>query len=164
MWHEAVLLRDGLVWCEYRLLCNRRKVLITLQTTSDYCRNADPIRNTLPCQAGYGSCAVTGPPPCPAGGKSIEGRKIGYYQSWNVRDRKCNKVEPQQLNTTGYTHLFYAFASIDPKTFTITPMHPDDEQRMKDFTAMTKSRGLQAWIAIGGFDFSNKTAATHTTW
>jgi chitinase len=76
----------------------------------------------------------------------------------------CNKVEPKQLNTTGYTHLYYAFASIDPKTFAVTPLHPDDEQMMKDFTAMTKDRGLQAWIAIGGFDFSNANTSTHTTW
>ncbi|ETS74683.1 hypothetical protein PFICI_13167 [Pestalotiopsis fici W106-1] len=133
-------------------------------TTEVYCDNADPAHKTLPCQAGYGSCSITGPPSCPAGSGSSSKRKIGYYQSWNQRDRKCNKVAPNQLNTDGYTHLFFSFASIDPQSFRITPAHPDDVQGMKDFTALSKDGKLQTWIAVGGFDFSNPEAATHTTW
>ncbi|KAI1854021.1 hypothetical protein JX266_001162 [Neoarthrinium moseri] len=133
-------------------------------TTEVYCGNADPLHGTLPCQAGYGSCAITGPPSCASGSGSSSKRKIGYYQSWNQRDRKCNKVAPSQLNTKGYTHLFFSFASIDPQSFRITPAHPDDVQGMKDFTALSKGGNLQTWIAVGGFDFSNPEAATHTTW
>ncbi|POS77062.1 oviduct-specific glycoprotein [Diaporthe helianthi] len=132
-------------------------------TTEPYCGNADPAHGTLPCQAGYGSCAITGPPSCAQGGGTTKGRKIGYYQSWNQRDRKCNKVAPKQLNTDGYTHLFFSFASIDPTTFRIAPAHPDDIQGMKDFTALSKDGKVQTWIAVGGFDFSNPGTATHTT-
>ncbi|KAI0123328.1 oviduct-specific glycoprotein, partial [Xylariales sp. AK1849] len=91
-------------------------------------------------------------------------RKIGYYQSWNQRDRKCNKVAPSQLNTDGYTHLFFSFASIDPNSYNVVPANPDDIQIMKEFTALSKDGKLKTWIAIGGFDFSNPEAATHTTW
>ncbi len=122
------------------------------------------MRGTLPCQAGYGSCAISGSPSCPAGGGSTNGRTVGYYQSWNVRDRLCNKVSPNQLNTTGYTHLFYSFASIDPVTFNIAPAHADDDAMMREFTALSSSGQLQTWIAIGGFDFSDPGQPTHTTW
>ncbi|KAK4171728.1 hypothetical protein QBC36DRAFT_365448, partial [Triangularia setosa] len=132
-------------------------------TTDVYCHNADPLRGTLPCQPGYGSCYITGPPSCPYGGGSTSGRHIGYYQSWNVRNRLCNKVSPRQLNTTGYTHLFYSFASIDPVAFTIAPAHPDDPAMMREFTGLAKP-GLKTWIAIGGFDFSDKGTPTHHTW
>jgi chitinase len=88
---------------------------------------------------------------------------VGYYQSWNVRNRVCNKVSPRDLNTTGYTHLFYSFASIDPATYRIAPAHTDDPAMMREFTGLAKD-GLQTWIAIGGFDFSDPGTPTHTTW
>ncbi|KAL2134442.1 hypothetical protein VTI74DRAFT_154 [Chaetomium olivicolor] len=133
-------------------------------TTADYCHNADPVRGSLPCQAGYGSCSISGSPSCPAGGGSTKGRTVGYYQSWNVRNRACNKVSPSQLNTTAYTHLFYSFASIDPVSFRISPAHSDDLTMMREFTALSKGGKLQTWIAVGGFDFSDPGTPTHTTW
>ncbi|PNH59394.1 hypothetical protein VD0002_g8164 [Verticillium dahliae] len=133
-------------------------------TRDIYCHNADPVHNTLPCQAGYGSCSITPSPSCAQGSGSSSKRKVGYYQSWNVRDRRCNKVSPSQLDTTGYTHLFYSFAFIDPKTFRITPAHSDDDSMMREFTKLSQDGKLQTWIAIGGFDFSNPEVATHTTW
>ncbi|KAK8078992.1 hypothetical protein PG994_002799 [Apiospora phragmitis] len=133
-------------------------------TTESYCHNADPLHGTLPCQAGYGSCSITGRPSCAEGSGSTNGRTVGYYQSWNVRDRVCNKVAPDQLNTTGYTHLFYSFASIDPATFKIAPAHSDDPEMMREFTKLSSGGKLQTWIAIGGFDFSDPGQRTHTTW
>jgi chitinase len=58
--------------------------------------------------------------------------------------------------------LYFAFASIDPNTFEITPADPTDEALMTEFTAL-KTLSLQTWIAVGGFDFSD-TGPTHTTW
>jgi chitinase len=88
---------------------------------------------------------------------------IGYYQSWNVRNRACNKAAPRDLDTTDYTHLYYSFASIDPATYHITPAHADDPAMMREFTGLAKD-GLQTWIAVGGFDFSDEGTPTHTTW
>ncbi|KAJ1326027.1 chitinase [Microdochium nivale] len=124
-------------------------------TTAVYCDNADPLHGTLPCQAGYGSCQTYPTPSCPAGGGSTNGRSVGYYQSWNMRERKCDSVSPKQLDTSLYTHLFYAFASINPSTFAITNAHPDDEKNIPEFTALKKNGGPQTWIAVGGFDFSD---------
>ena len=89
---------------------------------------------------------------------------MAYYQSWNVRNRACNKVAPRDLDTTGYTHLFYSFASINPATYRIAPAHADDPAMMREFTGLSKPGGLQTWIAIGGFDFSDEGTPTHTTW
>ncbi|KAI9150631.1 Chitotriosidase-1 [Paramyrothecium foliicola] len=133
-------------------------------STEIYCGNADPLHGTLPCQAGYGSCTTYPSPSCSEGGGSSNGRTVGYYQSWNVRERACNKVSPKQLDTTGYTHLFYSFATINPSTYQIAPAHPDDDAMMREFTSLSKDGKLQTWIAIGGFDFSDPDRATHTTW
>jgi chitinase len=89
---------------------------------------------------------------------------IGYYQSWNARERLCNKVTPKQLNTEGYTHLFYSFAFINPFTYEVAEAHPDDKTLMKEFTDLSKGGKLKTWIAIGGFDMSEPKAATHKTW
>lgn len=133
------------------------------RTTEVFCHNADPVHNTLPCQAGYGSCAIASSPSCTKGGGSTNGRTIGYYQSWNVRTRKCNTKTPGQLDTKGFTHLFYSFAFIDPESFKIVPAHDDDAKQMREFTALSKDNKLQTWIAIGGFDFSDP-GPTHHTW
>ncbi|OBS20320.1 hypothetical protein FPOA_06693 [Fusarium poae] len=133
-------------------------------TTEVFCDNADPLHKTLPCQAGYGGCNIVSSPSCAKGGGSTNGRTIGYYQSWNVRARKCDTKTPKQLNTKGYTHLFYSFAFIDPASFKVTPAHDDDIDQMREFTDLSKDGKLQTWIAIGGFDMSNEEAPTHTTW
>ncbi|KAF5026826.1 hypothetical protein F66182_1110 [Fusarium sp. NRRL 66182] len=133
-------------------------------TTEVFCDNADPLHKTLPCQAGYGSCNIASSPSCAKGGGSTNGRTIGYYQSWNVRTRKCDTKTPKQLDTKGFTHLFYSFAFIDPTSFKITPAHDDDAKQMREFTDLSKDGKLKTWIAVGGFDMSNEEAATHTTW
>ena len=90
---------------------------------------------------------------------------IGYYQASNVRDRACNKISPSQIKTTGYTHLYFAFASIDPGTYKITPWDDGDADLMREFTKLRgQGRNLQTWIAVGGWAFSEPDAATATTW
>jgi chitinase len=74
-----------------------------------------------------------------------------------------NRVSPSQIKKEQYTHLYYSFASIDPQTFHIVAAHADDIQLMAEFTAL-KGPNLQTWIAVGGYDFSDNTTATHTTW
>jgi len=79
-----------------------------------------------------------------------------------VNTRSCNRIAPSQINTTGLTHLYYAFARIDPGTFFVVPASNGDSSLYTQFTALKTSK-LQTWIAIGGFDFSN-VGPTHTTW
>jgi hypothetical protein len=56
-------------------------------------------------------------------------------------------VPVSQIDTTGLTHLVFSFATIDPKTFAVGPMHPDDEKLYADFLALND--GSQKWIGIG---------------
>ncbi|PCD34001.1 hypothetical protein FGRA07_09156 [Fusarium graminearum] len=152
---------DGDMPCGMNLCCSSSG---WCGTTEVFCDNADPVHKTLPCQAGYGSCNIASSPSCAKGGGSTNGRTIGYYQSWNVRTRKCDTKTPKQLDTTGFTHLFYSFAFIDPTSFKITPAHDDDVKQMREFTDLSKGGKLQTWIAIGGFDMSDEDKPTHTTW
>jgi chitinase len=127
-------------------------------TTENYC-TSPPNDPQDGCQSAFGSCAVVEPWSCgPASGTSA-GRTIGYYQASNVRDRVCNKISPSQIVTTGYSHLYFAFAAFDASTFAITPASAADVELYKEFTGLQKS-GLETWIAIGGYEFSN----TGTAW
>ncbi|KAJ4261803.1 hypothetical protein NW757_000075 [Fusarium falciforme] len=123
---------------------------------NDFCEGAG---KDAPCQKGFGSCNKIDPPSC--GGRSAFARSIGYYQFANVRERQCNRISPKQIRTEGFTHLYGAFATIDPNTFAVKPRHEDDVALYKEFTAL-KKKGLETWIAIGGWTF-NDPGATRTT-
>ena len=103
-----------------------------------------------------------GQPSCGIGSGSSNARSIGYYQVWNVRTRSCDKVWPSQLDTTGLTHLTLAFASIDPNSFHIRHQNPEDDSVYYQFLEL-KNKGLQAWLGVGGWEFSDE-GETHTTW
>ncbi|KAF2855392.1 glycoside hydrolase family 18 protein [Plenodomus tracheiphilus IPT5] len=131
-------------------------------TTELYCINGDPKGNTLPCQQGFGSCEVKKGRTCGLGSATTNGRNIGYYQGSNTRNRFCNQIRPNDIDSKGYTHLYYAFASIDPTSYGVVPGDSRDIPIYTEFTAL-KSRGLQTWIAVGGYDFSD-IGSTHETW
>ncbi|KAK1751034.1 hypothetical protein QBC47DRAFT_417470 [Echria macrotheca] len=129
-------------------------------TTAAHC--VGPDQWSL-CQQGFGKCQVVRPTEYSYDSGISSGRTIGYYQSWNTRNRACNRVWPSQIKKEQYTHLYFAFASINPTTFEIAVAHPGDVALMAEFTALKGPR-LQTWIAVGGYDFSDKGTPTHTTW
>ncbi|KAL8979047.1 MAG: hypothetical protein Q9205_005527 [Flavoplaca limonia] len=96
---------------------------------------------------------------CP---KSPLPRKIGYYQVDNLQRRRCHRISPSQIITSGSTHLYFAFASIDPKTFEVVPAHPEDVRLYGEFTSR-KTSSMQTWISLGGFTFSSADA-TRKAW
>lgn len=126
--------------CSYYGWCGTEKV---------HCEDPEPQYGKTPCQQGYGSCTIKPSPSCGTGSGTSRGRRVGYYQGWNTRDRVCDKVYPSQINTRGLTHLFYSFALFHPTTFQIMPMNEGDIPLYGEFTAL-KRNGLQTWIAIGG--------------
>ena len=65
----------------------------------------------------------------------------------NTRRRPCDKVWPANIDTTGLTHLVFSFATIDPTTFAVAPMHSDDEKLYADFLSLKD--GPQKWVGIG---------------
>lgn len=132
-----------------------------LQTDELHCGDPDP-NGLTPCQDGFGLCQIIPAPSCDAGAASANGRSIGYYQASNTNDRLCNRIAPNQIVTTGLTHLYFAFAEIDPTSFAIVVANAGDEDRYAQFNKLQTS-SLKTWIAIGGFDFSDP-GSTRTTW
>ncbi|KAK3386681.1 putative chitinase [Podospora didyma] len=88
-------------------------------------------------------------------GNSIAGRIVGYYEGWSTT-KSCQTMTPDQIPLGVYTHLNFAFASIDPNTFRIVD---EDATSGKFYTQLTalkvKSPGLQVWISVGGWSFND---------
>ncbi|KAL7621624.1 hypothetical protein AAE478_008950 [Parahypoxylon ruwenzoriense] len=124
-----------------------------------FCGSIDDFCGTG-CQSGFGSC---GPPPTPScSGNSAITRRIGYYESW-ANTRKCDKMSPEDLDLTGITHLNFAFAFFDPKTYQITPMDSNSGSLYHRFTDLkSKKQSLQTWISVGGWSFNDDTNTPNT--
>ena len=77
--------------------------------------------------------------------------------------RACNVIYPERIPSGIYTHLNFAFATIDPKTFEVRPAAPTDVELYKRLTALKqRDPGLKVYIAIGGWTF-NDPGPTATT-
>jgi chitinase len=73
-------------------------------------------------------------------------------------------VMPEQLPVGAYTHLNFAFAFIDPKSFKVAPMSAADTELYSRFTGLKDSNpGLQTWISIGGWSMNDPDQPTATT-
>ncbi|KAL9021700.1 MAG: hypothetical protein Q9185_001064 [Variospora sp. 1 TL-2023] len=84
------------------------------------------------------------------------------YRS-NVRDRRCDRFTPAQLDADDLTHVNFAYVGIDRNNFSIIPTHPDDVNLYKEFTAR-KGATLQTWVVVGGFGINNPNNPTQPTW
>jgi chitinase len=64
---------------------------------------------------------------------------------------------------TAFTHLNFAFAFFDPKSFQMAPMTAGDEDLYRRFTALkSKKPSLKTWIAVGGWSFNDPTNVPNT--
>ncbi|KAK3943074.1 hypothetical protein QBC46DRAFT_447135 [Diplogelasinospora grovesii] len=123
------------------------------------------------CCSKYGFCGTMSEfcgnsavqrPSCSADGGSI-GRVIGYYESWSV-GRSCNTMLPENIPQGIYTHINFAFASINPDTWEIAPSAQTDEGLYPRINALKmRDIGLETWIAIGGWTFNDDDQLTKTT-
>ena len=52
-------------------------------------------------------------------------RIISYYKGW-ASNRPCNVFWPEQIPVGLYTHVNFAFATIDPASFKVLPSSPSD--------------------------------------
>lgn len=57
-------------------------------------------------------------------------------------------MAPDQIDTTGLSHINFAFLSFDPVIFYVAPADPSDVPLYSAFTALKKP-GLQTWISVG---------------
>ncbi|OAG16142.1 glycoside hydrolase, partial [Alternaria alternata] len=142
---------DGKTPCALKLCCSYYG---WCGTEDVHCYDPEPQFGKTPCQQGFGSCQKYPSPSC-SGNSASTGRRVGYYAGWNTRERLCDKVSPSQINTKGLTHLFYSFVFFDPSSFNIVPMNAADVDLYREFTKLA-TNGLQTWVAIGGWSFSDK--------
>ncbi|KAH8812727.1 chitinase [Xylogone sp. PMI_703] len=121
------------------------------------------------CCSEYGFCGTTSDfcgaktvvsPSC--GGSSSDARTIGYYEGWNL-ERECGTMTPEQIPLGYYTHINFAFALIDPKTFNIAPMGSDVAALYQRVTKLKVAQpGLQVWISVGGWSMNDPGPTTTT--
>ena len=82
-------------------------------------------------------------------------RVIGYYEGWPPT-RVCDKFYPEQIPAGVYTHINFAFANIDPKTFAVVPNDQADISIYKRLMLLKKADpDLKIFIAIGGWAFND---------
>lgn len=73
-------------------------------------------------------------------------------------------MKPSQIPLGYYTHLNFAFASIDPDSFQMAPMSSDVADLYQDVTFLKQSQpDLKVWISIGGWAFNDDNQPTATT-
>lgn len=78
--------------------------------------------------------------------------------------RACDQMYPEGIPTSGYTHLNFAFAYVDPTSFAIAPMAKTDIDLYPRFTALkTSNPGLQTWISVGGWAMNDADQPTAST-
>ena len=73
-------------------------------------------------------------------------------------------VFPEGIPSGAYTHLNFAFAFIDPESFSVAPMSDSDIQLYTRFTGLkANDAGLQTWISIGGWSMNDADQPTAGT-
>lgn len=75
---------------------------------------------------------------------------IGYYESWSYKS-PCNQKSPSDMPLKELTHLFYAFAFIEPGTFKLITMDSNTPEELFKLTVDTKkyNPNLKVYIAVG---------------
>jgi chitinase len=86
---------------------------------------------------------------------------IGYYESWSYRST-CNHKKPTDLPLTELTHLNYAFAFIEPKSYELVVMDSQTEEGIFKLATDAKlyNSELQVFISVGGWTFSDNGTVT----
>ncbi|KAF7551416.1 hypothetical protein G7Z17_g5035 [Cylindrodendrum hubeiense] len=94
-------------------------------------------------------------PSCSPGSKPVK-RVIGYYESWSTTQRSCLSMEPEYIPYGMYTHVIFSFATINPKTFTVSAGNDDTRDMMTRIRALRIVQSdIKIWIALGGWAFND---------
>ncbi|KAL8782914.1 MAG: hypothetical protein Q9213_005026, partial [Squamulea squamosa] len=84
-------------------------------------------------------------------------RRIGYYELFNVHERLCDKIYPEDLEVAPLTHINLAFVLFDSSFKMI-----DTDGELISRVTFLKSRyqGLRVNVAIGGWAFNDPPTQT----
>lgn len=78
--------------------------------------------------------------------------KVAYYESWNSQ-RPCLNMHVNEISTTNYTHIHFAFANVTKSDFKV---EITDEKVKKEFESFKTITGVQKIISLGGWGFSTE--------
>lgn len=82
-------------------------------------------------------------------------RVVGYYKGWSTR-RPCHRFWPEQIPLGVYSHINFAFATINPKTYEVLLADNRDKDLYKQLTALKAyNPNVQILVALGGWTFNN---------
>ncbi|KAF5692426.1 chitinase [Fusarium denticulatum] len=92
-------------------------------------------------------------PSCKKGG-DME-RVVGYFEGW-AKDRPCEVFNPEQIPIGLYTHINFAFGTINPNTFALEANAPEDKAMYERLMLLKKKdKNLKIYLAIGGWTFND---------
>lgn len=75
--------------------------------------------------------------------------RVAYFESWNL-GRKCLHMSVDEIDTSFYTHIHFAFANVTTD-FRPEITDPSVKEQFDIFKAMT---GVKRIISFGGWAFS----------
>ncbi|KAF4984898.1 hypothetical protein FDECE_17002 [Fusarium decemcellulare] len=92
-------------------------------------------------------------PSCSKGG-DME-RVVGYFEGW-AKNRPCEIFWPEQIPIGLYTHINFAFGTINPNTFILEADEPEDKDMYERLMLLKKKdKNLKIYLAIGGWTFND---------
>ncbi|KAJ5874989.1 uncharacterized protein N7529_003419 [Penicillium soppii] len=95
----------------------------------------------------YGNTTVTRPS-CDADTQSIN-RVIGYYNS-AAASRGYGGMQPASIPQGVYSHIYFAFVSIDPDSFEVIPASNADKLLYPQMQALQmRDLSQELWLSIG---------------
>ncbi|RYC80923.1 hypothetical protein BFJ63_vAg16191 [Fusarium oxysporum f. sp. narcissi] len=82
-------------------------------------------------------------------------RVVGYFEGW-AKNRPCEVFSPEQIPIGLYTHINFAFGTINPNTFLIEANDPEDVDMYERLMLLKKKdTNLKIYLAIGGWTFND---------
>ncbi|RFU78376.1 glycosyl hydrolase family 18 [Trichoderma arundinaceum] len=75
--------------------------------------------------------------------------KVAYFEAWNS-ERGCLNMDVDQIDTSKYTHIHFAFANVT------TSFNVDIGSAKAQFDRFKTMTGIKKIISFGGWDFSTK--------
>jgi GH18 family chitinase len=88
-------------------------------------------------------------------------RVVGYFESW-AKDRPCEVFTPEQIPNGLYTHINFAFGTINPNTFQLEANSPEDKLAYQRLMFLKKrDKNLKIFLAVGGWTFNDPGRTAH---
>uniref|UniRef100_A0A0N7HV81 chitinase n=1 Tax=Hypocrella siamensis TaxID=696354 RepID=A0A0N7HV81_9HYPO len=139
--------KDGKTTCPLNTCCSQYGFC---GTTKEFCGKG--------CQS---NCDEKPSPPIGSTKDKTLSKVIGYYEAWNARS-SCHMTSPRDLPLAALTHLNYAFAYLDPTSFSIKTMDAATPTSLFDDISDLKTTNpdLKIFVSIGGWTFSDNNTYT----